>query len=298
MLSDDLKQEIQNGNAVECAECGWIGPRIQWTHLKYKCSGKIATIDEYKKKYPNRPLVARNAAKLLGCTREKLIDLYGEEQGELLWDDYRNKQAKSNSFEYKALKHGWTKEKFQQFNKERAVTLENLIKKHGEEVGTVKWENYCERQKYTCTLEYFKKTHGPDVGEQKYFNFVRKRSCNKAVSNIELVVFEECKEIIPELEQQISIGHPYYNPYDFGSVHKRKLIEFYGTYWHCDPRQFTEEFLVRQRNMTAKEIRSRDQAKRSLAINQGFKVFVIWELDWVCNKTQVLENLSRWWNED
>ena len=37
-------------------------------------------------------------------------------------DEYRNKQAYSNSFEYKKKKYGWSKEQFVEFNMSRGVT--------------------------------------------------------------------------------------------------------------------------------------------------------------------------------
>ena len=52
-------------------------------------------------------------------------------------------KAKKNTFEYKKEKFGWSPEDFKEFNKSRAVTKENLIKKHGEEKGLEIFNNYC-----------------------------------------------------------------------------------------------------------------------------------------------------------
>lgn len=92
--------------------------------------------------------------KLSAVTLENFIRKYGEEDGKLRFDEYRKKQAYSNSFEYKNMKYGWTNDEFNKFNQSRAVTLENLIKKHGEVEGRKIWDNYLKRQSETSTNEY------------------------------------------------------------------------------------------------------------------------------------------------
>lgn len=64
-------------------------------------------------------------------TKENFILKYGEQQGLIRWNNYCDKQRYSNTFQYKQQKLNWTKQQFTQYNKSRAVTLENLIAKHG-----------------------------------------------------------------------------------------------------------------------------------------------------------------------
>lgn len=102
-------------------------------------------------------------------TLENMIKRYGEIEGIKRWDSYRNKQAKSNLFEYKKEKFGWSEDDFNDYNKSRAVTLENLTKKHGTEQGTLMFNAYCERQAYAgCKLEYFIEKYGLEEGTNKY----------------------------------------------------------------------------------------------------------------------------------
>ncbi|MFN3301098.1 MAG: hypothetical protein ACK41Z_12990, partial [Sediminibacterium sp.] len=79
-------------------------------------------------------------------TLENLQKKYGEEEGKIRFDEYRRKQAESNSLEYKIKKKGWTKEQFDEYNKSRAVTLENLQKKYGEEEGKIRFDEYRRKQ--------------------------------------------------------------------------------------------------------------------------------------------------------
>lgn len=55
-------------------------------------------------------------------TLENMIRKYGETEGEIRWGAYREKQAKSNTFEYKRDKYGWTLEQFDAYNKSRGLS--------------------------------------------------------------------------------------------------------------------------------------------------------------------------------
>ena len=112
-----------------------------------------------------------------GYTKEKLIAKYGKKEGIKRWNSYREKQAYSNGLEYKKEKYGWTEEKFDEYNKSRAVTKNKQIVKYGEEEGIKRWNSYREKQAYTNSLEYFIKKYGDNDGPKKW------ESVNKSKSN-------------------------------------------------------------------------------------------------------------------
>ena len=86
-----------------------------------------------------------------------------------MFDLYRNKQAETITFEYKKDKYGWTEEDFSKYNKSRSVTLENMIKRHGEIDGKAKFDEYCEKQAVNGnTLEYFVSKYGKKDGNKQY----------------------------------------------------------------------------------------------------------------------------------
>lgn len=114
-----------------------------------------------------------NASKAL--TEENFIKKYGKDEGFRRWNSYREKQAKSNTFEYKKDKYGWTLDEFNQYNKSRSVTLENLIFRHGVERGTEKYNVYVEAQRYSTSLEYFIEKYGEQDGTDRYERFCRLR---------------------------------------------------------------------------------------------------------------------------
>ena len=62
-----------------------------------------------------------------GVSLDVMIKRHGRVIGERKWNEYREKQAYSNTFDAKQKRHNWTRSDFDAFNKSRAVTLENMI---------------------------------------------------------------------------------------------------------------------------------------------------------------------------
>ena len=289
---------IDAGNALRCLECGYVGTRLQHTHFKHKCCGKVKNGEEYKKLHPGALVVSPNLAKNTSGNITNYIKLHGEEEGKKRWDDYKGKQADSNGFEYKQEKHGWTKEQFDAYNASRASTKDNFVKRHGEEDGTAKWEQYVERQRETTSREYFIATYGEDEGTKKFnaFNIARGLSGGDNQSLLEYECFNWFKQVCPTISHRLDVvteTHGY--AFDFGCDTKKKVIELYGTYWHHDPVIYTAD---KKTNFTKEHIdwiRTHDAAKVKAGNDAGYDVIVIWEREWKTNRREVLNKLYNWW---
>lgn len=138
-----------------CLICGFVSvgknesqmlkAMTQHIHQKHNISS-----EDYYTKYINSdclcPLCKKHNRKYLNirdgfrtfcvnCSRgqslEKFIIRHGDVKGLLLWNEYRKIQAYTNSYEYKKEKYGMTIEEFTRYNKSRAVTLDNMINRHG-----------------------------------------------------------------------------------------------------------------------------------------------------------------------
>ena len=124
-----------------------------------------------------------------GITEENCIKKHGILKGKEMWINYCFKQAETNTFEYKSKNYGWNIDDFEKYNKSRAVTLINLIKKHGED-GISIWNKYCEKQRYTTTLNYFIEKHGLENGTEIYNNFCVKRLFKTGYSKVSKDFFD------------------------------------------------------------------------------------------------------------
>lgn len=89
----------------------------------------------------------------------------------------------------------------------------------------------------------------------------------------------------------------YHNVYlkDLGIVDllfNNKIIEFYGDYWHCNPKEkrFTDgTYFHPYLEMTAKEKWDFDENRISKIKKSGYEVKIIWESDYYNNKTKVIQ---------
>lgn len=310
---------------IKCLECGFEAERLQWTHFKYNCTGRFTNGTEYKKVYPDAKLVSPELAKTTAVTLENLIKKYGNELGTIKWNQYREKQAVTNSFEYKKEKYGWNKEDFDKYNTSRSQTLDKMISRYGESEGSAKWETYCLRQAYTNTKDYFVEKYGREIGILKYLEVNQKKSIphNPTLLSEQLGITEDEavqiilsrrsgfffsnleKEFIALIEQTIgkldhtSLSNPFgkwshlldtYVVYDI--KHKNCIIEFNGDYWHANPAIYSDFATIRGK--TAIDIRKKDMLKLKTVEELGFRTLVVWENDFKQNKVNTIKKVTAW----
>lgn len=252
-----------------------------------------------------------------GVTLEKCVIRHGEELGRETWNNYCTRQAEVNTFEYKQKKYNWTKEQFDEYNKSRSVTLENCVKRHGEEVGSKIFKDYCEKQKDAGTsLEYFKNKLGDIEGEKKYKelnlqkaltleNFIRKygeelgkQKHNEYYTNRQYAKFHFSKtsqelfvNVYEQLEDNSDIffhilnsEYGVHNPiadrfhyYDFVDLKYKKVIEYNGLMFHAKSEDDPNFFNCFDSTITSKISYNNDKIKLDFIKSLGFDLLVIWE---------------------
>lgn len=57
------------------------------------------------------------------------------------------------------------------------------------------------------------------------------------------------------------------------------IIEYFGDYWHCNPKKYDENYFNQKKGLHAKEIWDYDNNKIDLIKNYGYNLEVIWESD-------------------
>jgi hypothetical protein len=214
-----------------------------------------------------------------------------------------------------------SKAKWQKFNKSRAITIDNLVKKYGEDIGLQKWEEYCEKQKITKSKEYVVGKYG--INKWKDICAKKAQAHNPLyISEREGITLEEALNKITarrgtaytsKLEfdfikmLEINFGpldHTTYNK-PFGKwdhennqyviydiKHKNCIIEFNGDYWHANPKFYSEKDLIR--NQPAYKIWQKDEHKKHLAEKFNLSVYTVWESDYLENKLETIKKVIEW----
>ncbi len=261
------------------------------------------TLDEYIEKFKldKKDLVCVALSKNLAFTEKVAIERYGEVEGKIKWDAYRNKQAISNKFEYKNEKYGMTKEEFKSYNISRSQTLENSIKRHGKKLGREKWDNYCKRQATAgCSLEYFEEkygevdgrtfydelckrkaitlsnmitVHGVVEGQKRYNSWVESQRPFYSLISQELFdsikgQFVDNKTYYPngsggkEYSVYDDINHRLYF-YDYVDLTLNKCIEFHGDCFHGNPEMYKHDDTPNfyDRSITCQQMWDNDSTK-------------------------------------
>ena len=281
-----------------------------------------------KKHFIRRLIKGKKCGKAV--TKKKMLILYSR-KGYEFWDEYRRKQAETNTFEYKQKKYGMTKEEFQKFNKSRAVTKELLVQRHGQEDGSKKWDEYCQRQKYTKSKQYFIDRYGK-AGEDKFKqinakkaltlpNFISKygesegpikfkaamsaayvfyskpsQELFKTIDNLLLQIFNAESSYYAEKNHEFSKWSFEQNRiffYDYVIPSAKFCIEYNGDIYHANPKTYNPSCVPKFRGntKTAKELWDNDRSKVSLLTDQGFTVLTIWDSDYNVDKQAVIDKV-------
>ena len=129
----NLSQKIVNGNTYKLSVCEKC---LVKKFKEYDSKNKSRVFNQMNEftKYAfniNEVDYKKQRDIYILTTEENLIRKWGEKIGKEKWEEYKRKQSYSNSFEYKSKEYGWSEKDFNDYNKNRSVTKENLIKRWG-----------------------------------------------------------------------------------------------------------------------------------------------------------------------
>jgi len=103
-------------------------------------------------------------------TKESFIKRYGEKLGIQKFNEFKYKSGYKHTKEYFVKTFGKKigLQKWKELNNKKRLSLENMIRKYGEEEGKKKWKAFCEKNSYTNSIEYYIETYGKEEGTKRY----------------------------------------------------------------------------------------------------------------------------------
>jgi hypothetical protein len=285
------------------------------------------TLDHYCNVYnlEKTDLISDQLKKTLAFTKDVCISKYGEVKGLQKWEEYCKKQAITNTYDYKHKKYGMSKLEFDEYNRSRAVTLENLIRRHGVDKGNEMWAEYCKKQATAgCSLDYFIEKYGHDRGKEIYknlcatkaqtiSNFINRYGTEQGIQRYNSYVADR-GSIFSKISQELfATLHSYTKNkvyyannnsgvefhlndvdrnrsyfYDYVDLIAKKCIEFNGDVFHGNPSQYSAHDTPNPfSKATCSEIWEYDKTKINYLKNQmGVDTLVVWESDYrKCRKS-------------
>lgn len=256
-------------------------------------------------------------------TEENMIKKYGSVEGKKRWEKYCKRQAYTNTYEYKKKEMGWSREEFDNYNKSRSVTIDNLINRHGEVKGKEIWENYCEKQSYTKSKEYYVEKYGLDEWNElckskahTYDNYIKwygdeKKALEKIKDrhNIWNSVSKSSQRYLSKLDEYLCSKYNITTYYDNKNqeymiiTENRSIyyldyyikewnvgIEYNGDLFHANPKMYeANDTPIPGSDMKAVKIWEKDRIKiETIQKERHIKIITIWE-----SELPEIENLEK-----
>lgn len=303
--------KIEGIDYVICKWCGIKGERIFGQHIRLSHPDK--TEDDYKRDFPGSPLYCEKDkaqfSKMSGqhMKKEEYREMFSKKvkgdknpnhKSNTTLEERRNRSPYSKSFwtsrGYSEAYANFNISKYAKMDKNHSTTLEywldktdgniqesekllkdrqttfsldKCIEKYGKTKGTEIWKKRQEKWKSKVFNENTHISRGTSIISEDFFNDLKSR----LDSNYSIL---EGKN-----EKFIHDGSQAFK-YDFTIKETKKIIEFNGDYWHCNPSKYEESYYHSVKNKTAKDIWKYDRYKKELAESHNYTMLTIWESDY------------------
>lgn len=187
------------------------------------------------------------------------------------------KLSSNRTIEYWMMR-GWSKEDAVKKISELQATFtyDKCIEKYGEIEGKKRW---ADRQ-------------------AKWIKSLSSSGMKSGFSKISQELFVELKSAFPDIhygnhEKMLTVEQ---NSYMIDCIHheKKKIIEFYGDYWHANPSKFSGDKKIHKK--TAGEVWAKDKRKIDDLKSLGYKVMIIWESEFKCNREETISKCIQFLN--
>jgi G:T-mismatch repair DNA endonuclease (very short patch repair protein) len=163
--------------------------------------------------------------------------------------------------------------------------LENYVKKYGKEEGIKRYEERNVKISKANTLSWYIEKYGDIEGLEKYDIFRKKKhkafGPNKSIKSkiVSNILDKQGIYYIEEYKYQNEIGKN--GAIDFFIPDLNIVIEFYGDYWHCNPKYYPKSYFHKIMKRFAYEIWQKDKKRISYIFNKEFNkkvaILIIWE---------------------
>lgn len=146
--------------------------------------------------------------------------------------------------------------------------------------------------------------YGPEKGvevwsrrQQKWKESLKKSGIYQSASKSSLTLFDSLSTHVAGLQygQNEAIIHCRNAVFSVDCLYKDKIIEFYGDYWHANPKKYNHKSKIKSK--IAEEIWANDLARKKLIEEQGFKILEIWESESSTNLTETINKCLNFLNQ-
>jgi G:T-mismatch repair DNA endonuclease (very short patch repair protein) len=181
------------------------------------------------------------------------------------------------------VEKGFTQEESKKIISEKQSTfsLEKCISKYGEIKGTQVWKKRQDKWKSKVFNDSQHISRGYSKIGEEFINLIL-GILERIEYPLDNILYANKEKFIKNKEGKVF-------KYDLTFINSRKIIEFNGDFWHCNPIIFEAGYLNKPKNMTAKEIWEYDLKKKKAAEDNGYRIIYVWESDYRKNKANEIK---------
>ena len=129
----------------------------------------------------------------------------------------------------------------------------------------------------------------PEV--RKAAMFAVRKVFENGKSKIEKLLFNDIKELFIDAKENMIIESN--NKLLFPDIIiDNIIIEFYGDYWHMNPKKYNVDDINKNTQLSAKTIWQKDRKRNFYLQSLGFIVLIAWEDDYRNNKNEQINYLA------
>ena len=258
------------------------------------------------------------------------IEKYGEIEGTKKWNSYYSKWKTNVDINTQRgnRKNGQTLEEFQDRygidagyklwkkridGRKYTLSLDGFIEKFGADIGKDMREKYCLSNNKT-SLKSFISRYGEKEGtiryvsmKEKLIKYLKNSPCYSKMSQKlfesvyqEIKYKEDVKYALRNDEAYFLINENFCIGMSVDFKCGNSIIEFYGDYWHANPRKYNSDSILHHPNnhICANDIWELDKKKVDWLLKRGYSVKIVWEYDYLHNEKQTVDECIKFINEN
>lgn len=303
-------------NRLKCRVCGFGGMNLV-THLKFKHS---LSVDDYRKQYGQcqvylhsdelRKKISKTLKKLNENPEFRLQNSQRQKNGASCltikyWtnkglSDIEAREEVSTLQKQNSLRHLSKNDlqKCSHFSEKYWIERGRSPIEAKKEVSTLQTTLSARSSKFTGHIRTDDQKERIASSVKKMINKIGKGTWAKHFGNfngrskVEIQFYNYIKENIDaSVEANVPIGH-----YIVDVIKEKKIIEFYGDFWHANPSIFSEckkLYPYGKNAMLVKDIWEKDNIRISYLKNK-YNVLIIWESEWNKHKEKCVDKIRKY----
>lgn len=296
----ERRNEVANQEQLRCEICGFESALSLISHITRKHS---MLMSDYRQRYPNAS-VQRSAPSQSKSLSDVLKKKLEDENERLQFMEWRSFPSEVKHWTRKGFSEEEALQKIADFQRTQS------LKGNNDETRELRSKLYS-GENNPMSLQSLSKKNGVSVSEAikltpcygrlgSLHPMFGKKHTPEAIKKIgNHLNFGQKSKIEHEMSDRIiSFYGGNKNDYvdgwccDYVNHEKKIIVEFFGDFWHHNPRKYSKDWINPFTKRTSPQAWSRDERKISDLKNRGFKVIVVWERDWRLDRENQLQRIK------